>query len=111
MRVLKLNELLDTVSDKMIERFEKRPDEFSHRDLMDYMTVISTTIDKAQKNLQQVDDIPQINYNQNNQININIADTDFSRESRDKITDAVQAILKKIDSVQIDEVIDDTKKN
>lgn len=47
LRVLKLNDLLDQVSDKMMERFEKRPEEFSHRDLIDYMNTVSTTIERA----------------------------------------------------------------
>ena len=33
LRVLKLNSLLDKVSDQMLERFEKRPGEFSNSDV------------------------------------------------------------------------------
>ena len=40
LRVLKLNGLLDTVSDKIVQRFEQRPDEFSNSDLVAYMKVI-----------------------------------------------------------------------
>ena len=36
-RILKLNGLLDSVSDTMIERFEKYPNEFSNEDLLKYM--------------------------------------------------------------------------
>ena len=101
LRVLKLNDLLDQVSDKMMERFEKRPEEFSHRDLIDYMNTVSTTIERAQKNLTQIEEIPQISYNQNNQININVVE-EIPRESREKITDAISAIMVKLNQMQQD---------
>ncbi len=98
LRVSKLNTLFDKVSDSIIERFEKRPDEFSNRDLLDYMSTTQTALEKAQKGLNMVEEIPAITFNQqnNNQVNINIndaEDTKLSRESRERVMDVIAAIL------------------
>lgn len=107
-RVLKLNSLLDNVSDKMIERFEKYPDNFSNKDLLDYMQVTQSAIDRANKYLGTVDETPAIQMNQ--QININIGQQ-FDRESRGKIAHAVNSMLNKIremeSGVQQDVVVKD----
>ena len=95
MRVLKLNSLLDRVSDQMIERFEKKPGEFSNSDLLNYLTVTQNAIDRANKSLNLVEDTPAIQLQQNNQINVNIIDS-LSRDSKEKVTDAVKSILAKI---------------
>lgn len=91
-RILKLNGLLDSVSDTMIERFAKHPGEFSNDDLLKYMQVIQQSIDNAHKNLNMVDQAPPISFNQNNQVNVNIIDT-FDRDSKERIADAIKAIL------------------
>ena len=93
-RILKLNGLLDSVSDTMIDRFEKHPGEFSNEDLLKYMQVIQQSIDNANKNLNLVDQTQAITLNQNNQVNVNIIDT-LDRDSKERIADAVKAILNK----------------
>lgn len=95
MRVLKMTQLLDNVTDKVIERFEKTPDNFSNEDLLKYMQVTENAIDKANKNLDMVEETPAIQFQQNNQVNINI-DRGLNRDSRAKVTEAVEAILKKL---------------
>ena len=95
MRVLKMTQLLDSVTDKVIERFEKTPDNFSNEDLLKYMQVTENAIDKANKNLDMVEETPAIKFQQNNQVNINI-DRGLNRDSRAKVTEAVEAILKKL---------------
>ena len=95
MRVLKMTQLLDSVTDKVIERFEKTPDNFSNEDLLKYMQVTENAIDKANKNLDMVEETPAIQFQQNNQVNINI-DRGLDRDSRAKVTEAVEAILKKL---------------
>lgn len=95
MRVLKMTQLLDNVTDKVIERFEKTPDNFSNEDLLKYMQVTENAIDKANKNLDLVEETPAIQFQQNNQVNINI-DKGLNRDSRAKVTEAVEAILKKL---------------
>lgn len=90
LRVIKLNKLLDKVSDQMIERFEKTPGQFSNADLLNYMQVTQASIDRAQKALNLVDESPAITLNQ---VNINVDDGVINRESRAKITEAVRKIL------------------
>lgn len=91
-RLMKLNGLLDTVSDKIIERFEKYPDNFSNEDLIKYLQVTENAIDKANKNLSLVDDTPIIQVNHNNQVNVNLIDT-CDKESKERILDFVNSVL------------------
>lgn len=96
-RILKMHHLLDEVTDQVIARFEKTPDNFSNEDLIKFMQVTENSIDKATKTLEQVDQIPAIQLNQNNQVNINMG-PNFDRESRQRITDKVAEVLKKLSS-------------
>lgn len=112
LRVLKLNSLLDKVSDQMLERFEKRPGEFSNSDLINYMTVTQNAIDRANKSLNLVNETPAI------QVNVSV-DNDsvksIDRESKERIMAAVNAILQKskelnldADDIQEEIVVDNT---
>lgn len=92
LRVLKMNNLLDKVTDQIIERFEKNPNLFTNEDLLKYMQVTESAIDRANKNLNMIEDTPSIQLLQQNQVNININDG-LNRESRQRIIETVQAIL------------------
>ena len=92
LRVMKLNGLLDTVSDKIIDRFDKFPDNFSNDDLIKYLQVTQTAIEKANKNLNLVDETPTIQVNHNNQLNVNISET-LDRDSRERVLAFVKAAL------------------
>ena len=105
MRVIKMNDLLDKVTDQVIERFEKRPDNFSNEDLIKYMQVTENTIDRANKHLNLVEETPAINLMQNNQVNINI-DTGLDRDGRERVMDAVKAILAKAALPKEEDIID-----
>lgn len=92
-RVMKLNSLLDKVSDQMIERFDKKPGEFSNKELLDYMSVVQSTIDRANKSIELVDQTPAIVINQqNNQVNIDSSPV-LDRESRMRVVEAVKGIM------------------
>lgn len=91
-RLLKLNNLFDAVSDQMVERFEKKPDQFSNSDLLDYMKAVQGAIDSSSKYLSETEEPPAIV--NNTQINVNVVDT-IDKDSKERITSAVQAILKK----------------
>ncbi len=92
MRVIRMNELLDKVTDRVVERFEKTPDNFSNDDLIKYMQVTEAAIEKANKQLNLVDDTPAIQLQQNNQVNVNIIDS-LDRDSRERVADALKAIF------------------
>ena len=81
----------------MLERFEKKPGEFSNSDLINYLQVTQNAIDRANKSISLIDENPAITLNQ---VNINVTDN-LSRESRTKIEDAVKAILQKSEQLGI----------
>jgi hypothetical protein len=92
MRVIKMNDLLDKVTDQVVERFEKTPHNFSNEDLIKYMQVTENAIDRASKHLNLVEETPPIQLLQQNQVNINI-ENNLDRDSREKVLDVVRAIL------------------
>jgi hypothetical protein len=110
MRVIKMNELLDRVTDQVIERFEKTPHNFSNEDLIKYMQVTEHAIDRASKNLNLVEETPPIQLLQQNQVNINIENR-LDRDSREKILDVVRAVLagsvQKADSIEVTNIEED----
>lgn len=95
-RLMKFNSLLDSISDHMLDRFEKRAGEFSNSDLLDYMQVVQSAIDRTQKSLDLIADTPAIQVNTQNNVNINLNDDGLSRESKKRVADAVAALLDKI---------------
>ena len=104
-RVMKLNSLLDKVSDQMIERFNKKPGEFSNKELLDYMTVVQSTIDRANKSIELVDQTPAIVINQqNNQVNIDNSPV-LDRESRMRVVEAVKGIMNTLNLKNVPEQI------
>ena len=106
-RTTKLNELLDAITDQMVERFHKKPNEFSNADLLDYLTAVQNTIDKANKNTAQEDlqPIQQIN---NTQININ-NEEQLSKEARDRVLNFIKKTInsKEEDTVEIEGKVED----
>lgn len=106
-RTTKLNELLDAITDQMVERFHKKPNEFSNADLLDYLTAVQNTIDKANKNTAQEDlqPIQQIN---NTQININ-NEEQLSKEARDRVLNFIKKTInsKEENTVEIEGKVED----
>lgn len=92
LRTQTYNELLDNVTEQMRERVTKRADQFSNKDLLDYVNVITTAAEKAAKQIGLVEDIPLIQINTQNNIEINDG-SNLSKESRQKVMDAVGAAL------------------
>ena len=98
MRVIRMNELLDKVTDQVAQRFEKTPNNFSNDDLIKYMQVTESAIERANKNLNLVEDTPPIQMLQNNQVNINI-DSGLDREGRAKVVELFRQIMSQPDKV------------
>lgn len=100
LRIIKLNSLLDKVEDQAIERFEKRPDQVSNKELLDYMQVVASQIDRSQKVIDTLKDKPMIKVNnQKNEVNINIG-TELNRDSKERVMDAIQVLLKQLNKEQ-----------
>ena len=106
-RLMKFNGLLDTVSDQMLERFQKRADEFSNNDLLNYMQVVQSAIDRTQKSLDLISETPAIQLNTQNNLNINVIDGGLDRDSKERVSDAVKAILERIKSMGDDSGLSD----
>lgn len=91
-RIQKLNNLFDNVTDQMAKRFETKPDQFSNDDLLNYMKAVQGAIDSSNKIIENIEEpAPQIIQN-NTQININGVEK-FDRESRARILAAIQATI------------------
>jgi hypothetical protein len=113
LRVIKLNNLLDKVNDQAIERFEKRPYEISNKELLDYMKVVGDEIERSQQSLEKIDNSPTIQINQqNNSINVNVGENAIDRDSKERVIDAINQLLKAVRSPVKEEpvVIDLTNK-
>lgn len=97
-RVYQLNDLLDKVNQQAIERFTRRPNEISNKEVIDYMNAIQNQIERSQKVVDGVKDLTavQVNNTQNNTITVNMGDDKIglSKDSRNKIADVISEILK-----------------
>jgi len=99
LRIVKLTELLDKIEDRVSERFDNT-DIITNTELLDFMKVTQSSIDRAGKMLSEIDGsgIP-INNNGNTINVINIENKDDV--SKDKIAKAVFAILNKAKETQV----------
>lgn len=91
LRVNTYNNLLDKVIDEVVERFDKHSDEFSNKELLDYLNSIQTFA----YNKQDLTDVqvPSITLNTINMTNnINSFDS-IDVDSRKRIQDAIQNII------------------
>lgn len=96
LRIVKLNNLLDKVEDQAIERFEKRPDQVSNKELLDYMEVISGQIDRAQRQIDTVSNAPAVTVTaQKTDVTINVG-SDLDRDGKERVMDAISALLKQV---------------
>lgn len=104
-RIKKLNDLFDNVTDKIADRFENKPDQFSNDDLLNYMKTIQGAITTSSKQLDDSSQTPpQIIQNNNTQINVSIDKPNFDRESRERILAAIQATLNAASNPSVDEI-------
>ena len=106
-RILKLNGLLDNVTDQMAVRLTNRADQFSNDDLLDYMKTLQGAVDSSYKQLNQVEEPPMIVQQTNTQINVNLMN-DFDRDAKQRILDAVQSVLAASKSQPIEVVAEDS---
>lgn len=107
-RLNKLNTIQDTVTNVIQDRIEKNPNNFTTEDLLKIMKVTQDCISNSQQIIDRVDEIPQISIIQNNQVNI--VEDKLSRESRQKISDAVAKFLQLTNKKELDLVDTSTEK-
>lgn len=108
-RVLQLNELLDCVNDQAFKRLTNRPDNLSNKELMDFMSVLYTSIEKSNKSIDIIDEVPPIQVNnQKNEVNINVTQN-LDRDSKTNVIEAIKMILNNSNNNNVmdeDDVID-----
>lgn len=92
-RVVKLGNLMDKVEDQAIARIEQRPDEISNKELLDYLQVIQNSIDKSQKSIETIDATPMVQFN-NQEINVNMETKALDRDSKERVLEVVQKLVK-----------------
>lgn len=100
LRIIKLNSLLDKVEDQAIERFEKKPDQVSNKELLEYMQVVAGQIDRSQKYIETIKDRPMIKVTDKSQtVNVNIG-TELNKDSKERVMDAIQNLLKQLNKTE-----------
>lgn len=105
-RVSKLSDLLDIITDQALTRFTRRPDELSNKELFDGLKVVQDLVERGQKQVAAPADTPLIQVNQqNNEINLNENSGSLSRESRERVKNAVATLLRDIQPLDSSGVI------
>ena len=104
-RVNKLSDLLDTITDQALARFTTRPDEISNKELFDGLKVVQDLIERGQKQVSGAGETPLIQVNQQtNEVNIGGAPSGLNRDSRERVKSAVLSLLSSINtSVQVED--------
>jgi hypothetical protein len=93
-RVNKLSDLLDTITDQALVRFTSRPDEISNKELFDGLKIVQDLIERGQKQVSGVADTPLIQVNQQtNEVNIGGTASTLNRDSRERVKSAVMGLL------------------
>ncbi len=106
LRINALNDVQDALVRQMLERLEKYPDNFNNKDIADWMKTVQMVMDTNNEKVEQLDSIPTIKYQQNNQVNVNVIDG-LSRESREKITNVLEALMNNINNEEDVTVLED----
>ena len=97
-RTVKLNDMLDKLDTKILDRIENSADDMSNRDLIDYVNTVQQSISKSAQNVANINQTPLIQFNQQNNV-VNVGQGQFTRESRGKIIDIVQQLLQGTDDL------------
>lgn len=96
-RVNKLSDLLDTITDQALARFTARPDEISNKELFDGLKVVQDLIERGQKQVSCAGETPLIQVNQQtNEVNIGGTVSNLNRDSRERVKSAVLNLLSSI---------------
>ena len=110
-RVNKLSDLLDTITDQALTRFTARPDEISNKELFDGLKIVQDLIERGQKQVSGVSEgpVPLIQVNQQtNEVNLGGANN-LSRDSRERVKSAVLSLLDSIAAKPDTATVDDSE--
>lgn len=108
-RIDKLSGLQDDLVDQFVRRIAERPDEISNKELMDGIKIVQDIIERGQKQVEGVQQTPFIQFNQqNNSVNIGEGTPQLSKESRDKVKNAVLNLLNGLNKPTPVEIVQET---
>lgn len=111
LRLNSINELLDTLLEQVGTRLEKCPDEFSNKDLIDYLNALYNAAEKSNKAVNSINELPAITINQQNNIIVDPISS-LSIDSRRKILDVMSALLNEAqNSTEVIEIDESTETN
>ena len=100
-RVNKLSDLLDVITDQALARFTARPDEISNKELFDGLKTVQDLIERGQKQVSNAGETPLIQINQQtNEVNLGGSGSSLSRDSRERVKSAVINLLSSITNAQ-----------
>lgn len=100
-RVNKLSDLLDTITDQALTRFTARPDEISNKELFDGLKIVQDLIERGQKQVSGAGEAPLIQINQQtNEVNVGNTASTLNRDSRERVKAAVLGLLDSITTSQ-----------
>lgn len=102
-RTSKLSDLQDKISAQIESRIDKHSDEFSNQDLISYFKTIQDTINKSDTTLDSIK-MPVIQINKQ-EVNVNV-DNGLSKESRNKVADIINIIMKKYNKPSVIENVE-----
>ena len=90
-RAAKISDILDSLHDQIIYNVENFGNVMDDETLVKYHNALSSSLEKTSKQITQQ---PENVTLQQNNINVNVEENVLSKESRDRITEAINAILK-----------------
>ncbi len=109
-RMDKLNELQDKLVAQFSKRISERPDEISNQELMNALKIVQDIIERGQKQVTGQNETPLIQINQQtNSVNVGEEAVGLNRESRQRVQNAILALLGDVKAEQKDsDVVDAT---
>jgi len=96
-RIDKLNNVLDGLTDETARRLVSKPDQISTKELLDAIKITQDVLERSQKQASGINDAPLIQINTQTNIKEVKAET-MSRESRIKVQNVVNELLKNINT-------------
>ena len=92
LRAQKLSRLQDKVVDNVERRIDSKPDNFTNAELLNAINILQKSNNDNLTYINSINEKPQIQL-VNNSLNVNVDNQSFSKEERQRITDAVSKLL------------------
>lgn len=97
LRMIKLNGLQDKIDNQILERFDKRPDQMSNQELLEFLKAIENSIERSQKHMNEIEDKPMIQINtQTINVDSGVQGIQLDKDSKQKVLDLVASLMQGI---------------